>query len=515
MGVKKVIEIDVHTEEGVKNVKTLNKNIEGTEKQTEATKKATDGLLGSLDRMTGGAITAFRGIVSGAKNGVMAMRSLKVAMAATGIGLLVVAVGTLVSYFTNTQRGADLVSKSFKAIGVTVSVLIDRVSGFGEGLALIFSGKFREGADILKESIKGIGKEIKDESKAAYDLEDALHKVEDREIALIGVNAKRRAQIDKLRLAAEDETKSNKERAAALQEAVDIQNKITNDEIAIAKEKARISRENLALGESSREEIRENALLQARVIELESERDRSLRTVTTRLNAFRDAQGEANEVIRQRAEIQSVGNAGLTPDGIKAGISAEEQLQKGSLAVIQRYAKLRKQEAEGAANFEIWKEQQVKDQKLNLYAATAGAIATILGRNSKLGKAAGIAQATINTYQGITEVWKTVSTLPEPAATINKIASTLTVAASGFAAVRNIASVQLPFTAGGGGGGGATPNISAPPTPSFNLVGNSQANQLAGALNQNDQPIKAYVVSRNMTTQQEMDRNIRNTASVG
>ena len=69
---------------------------------------------------------------------------------------------------------------------------------------------------------------------------------------------------------------------------------------------------------------------------------------------------------------------------------------------------------------------------------------------------------------------------------------------------------------GGGGGIASSPQMSTPPpAPSFNLVGNNQANQLAGALNQNNQPIQAYVVSRDMTSQQEMDRNIRRTASVG
>jgi len=230
---------------------------------------------------------------------------------------------------------------------------------------------------------------------------------------------------------------------------------------------------------------------------------------------FTGSQKESNEALRERAEIEGL-NISVNPsEKIKALINNERELQKGKLDVIKDFTEQRKKQAAGAANFEIFKEQQLKEQKLNLYASTAGAIAMILGRNSKIGKAAGIAQATINTYQGITEVWKTASVLPEPAATIARIASTVAVAASGFAAVKNIASVQLPFTGGGGVGGGGAPSLAPPPAPSFNLVGNNQANQLAGALNQNNQPIQAYVVSRDMTSQQEMDRNIRRTASVG
>jgi hypothetical protein len=57
------------------------------------------------------------------------------------------------------------------------------------------------------------------------------------------------------------------------------------------------------------------------------------------------------------------------------------------------------------------------------------------------------------------------------------------------------------------GGGGA-------PAPSFNVVGNSGVNQIAQTLG-NQQPMQAYVVANNVTTQQSLDRNIVNNASLG
>jgi len=65
---------------------------------------------------------------------------------------------------------------------------------------------------------------------------------------------------------------------------------------------------------------------------------------------------------------------------------------------------------------------------------------------------------------------------------------------------------------GGGGGGGA----SAPAAPAFNVVGASSTNQLAQTIgNQKQQPIKAYVVANDVTTQQGLDRNIVQSASIG
>jgi hypothetical protein len=64
----------------------------------------------------------------------------------------------------------------------------------------------------------------------------------------------------------------------------------------------------------------------------------------------------------------------------------------------------------------------------------------------------------------------------------------------------------------GGGGGGGT----APTAPSFNVVGASSTNQIAQTIaNQQQQPIKAYVVANDVTTQQSLDRNIVSSASIG
>ena len=69
-----------------------------------------------------------------------------------------------------------------------------------------------------------------------------------------------------------------------------------------------------------------------------------------------------------------------------------------------------------------------------------------------------------------------------------------------------------------GGGGGAAPSGGggggAAPAPQFNVVGNSGVNQIAQTLGA-QQPVQAYVVASNVTTQQSLDRNIVANASLG
>jgi len=56
----------------------------------------------------------------------------------------------------------------------------------------------------------------------------------------------------------------------------------------------------------------------------------------------------------------------------------------------------------------------------------------------------------------------------------------------------------------------------APTPPSFNVVGSSGTNQLASAIGgQTQQPLKAFVVSNDVTTSQELERNIITNASIG
>ena len=171
-------------------------------------------------------------------------------------------------------------------------------------------------------------------------------------------------------------------------------------------------------------------------------------------------------------------------------------------------------------NYQKQKEEETKadkltnEQKLKFAGDTLGQIAGLLGANSRAGKAAASAQALINTYQGVTQVWKNETTLPEPFGTIQKIVATATTLSSGLQAVRAINSTPIPNipTRGGyGGGGGAV----ASTPPAFNVIGQAGTNQLANVIaEQRKEPVKAYVVSNEVTSAQSLDRNIVSEATL-
>ena len=92
------------------------------------------------------------------------------------------------------------------------------------------------------------------------------------------------------------------------------------------------------------------------------------------------------------------------------------------------------------------------------------------------------------------------------------------VIAAGIDNIKQIAASKPPPAPNGGssGGGISVPATSTPSAPAFNVVGASEANQLAQALGeQAQQPVQAFVVSNDVSTAQELDRNIIQGATIG
>ena len=125
-----------------------------------------------------------------------------------------------------------------------------------------------------------------------------------------------------------------------------------------------------------------------------------------------------------------------------------------------------------------------------------------------LDQASAVAGIAINTQKNAAKAgYFSPAGIAELAAGAVGIASAIMSARQGIAAI-NSSGIQ-----GGSGGGGG--GMSAPPAPRFNVVGSSGINQVAESIGrQNNQVIKAYVVSKDVTTAQSLDRNIVNAASM-
>lgn len=163
------------------------------------------------------------------------------------------------------------------------------------------------------------------------------------------------------------------------------------------------------------------------------------------------------------------------------------------------------------------KERDAKMETLGAVGNALGAFTNLAGKETQAGKALAIAQATIATYTGMAEIWGAKAEGTATTTLLSKIAASAVVAANGFAAVKNIASTKVPSTSGGGG---SAPSAPRPQRPTFNLTGSSGNSQLANLIgeangnNQSDRPLKAYVIGKDVTTQQELDRQLEDSAEI-
>jgi hypothetical protein len=175
--------------------------------------------LGGVRNYLSGVKTEMLTVSTTTTGWIKVLKLLKVALLGTGIGVLIVALGSLVSWFTKTQKGVEAANKIMGALGATVNVLIDRAGKLGSALVNLFTGNFKQAGNDAKSIFAGIGDEIVNETKQAWKLAEVLNEIDKREVMLSMSRAANRAEIEKLKKAADDQTLSTQERIKAAEKA--------------------------------------------------------------------------------------------------------------------------------------------------------------------------------------------------------------------------------------------------------------------------------------------------------
>jgi len=147
-----------------------------------------------------------------------------------------------------------------------------------------------------------------------------------------------------------------------------------------------------------------------------------------------------------------------------------------------------------------------------------GSIVNLVGEGSSIGKAAAVAQTTIDTYSSATAAYSSVVGIPIVGPALAAVAAGVAIA-SGMANVKKIMSTKTP--GGDVGGSMPTPSVpSAPPIdPNAALAQNIEGQQAQNQIGLEDQQgstganvVRAYVVSTEISDQQEADKKINDLA---
>tara|TARA_R110000824_G_scaffold348784_1_gene535491 strand:+ start:477 stop:2507 length:2031 start_codon:yes stop_codon:yes gene_type:complete len=480
----------------------------------------------------------------------------------------------IIGVFENPKQALiDFKDAFIENITNRISSAIETIGFLGSAIKKVFSGDFSGAMDDAKsagssyvdtltgvkgtidkvsESVSNLAKEIVNEGKAAANIADQRAKADklDRKLTVerAEANKKRAELLDK---AAQKDTFNAGERIRFLEEAALLEEEITNKEIESAKLRFDAKVAENALANSTKEDLEEEANLKAQLINLETAKLRKAKAVSAQIvGAKREEEAElkaiddkriADEKAADAAELKAANDLVKLKGEIAAAeaITEEEkralEIQKVTahydklieLAKAQGLAFEQLEKAKAAAldninednsKNEINWEELTQDQKVKIVSDGFNNLATILGEETVAGKAAAIAAATIDTFQSASASYKSLAGIPIVGPALGAAAAGAAIA-SGFKQVKAIRATKIP-TIGGktppSTGGGSVPSASIPQIPNFNTVGASSTNQLADAIGgQTKQPIKTYVVASDVTTAQNLERNIITGATVG
>lgn len=251
-----------------------------------------------------------------------------------------------------------------------------------------------------------------------------------------------------------------------------------------------LKKEEIELNNSISDAEKERRLAQ---LDFEAEQEEN---ELLKLEKQRERLEEENQIIIDDLERKRE----LYAEGTQARIDAEQEYLTKKQEIdnaITANEKSANEEKEKSAEL-------LEESKINLAQSGFSILGQLAKEGSALAKGVAVSQAVISTYQGINKALAE-TTDPTPTQSL-RFANAAAVGIAGFLNVAKILSTKETSTSASGGGG-------APSAPAFNLVEGTGTNQVAQSI-QEQAPLKAFVVSSDVTSGQEFDRNIKENASL-
>ena len=530
-----------------------------------------------LDKATGGAITKFQDFQKGITQGISTVKGLsktfkglRVAIAATGIGLIVVALGTIATYWdeitgfisgatAELERQQEELERTKKLLNDEVNLLnsqirLQELKGESTDETLL---TLRKTLLIQQELVQSqieeqqllLDKEIAqkneltffDKLKASFDIRKGYNYEEN--LALI--TAEKKASSTEEQIELEDKINKLKD------ERIKIETSLTALDVNAEKRRKKELDDEKKITD---ELLKQKEQAAKDDIKLQEEIDKALLTSKQDLRA------------KELADLDSYYEQLIIKATLAGNVEQETLLaleEQKRIALAEQQAEFdqedkeaedkRKEEEQKAQQVKIDEAQKILDAELDLEekkrkfkADTLDNLIQLGGEESKLSKALLVAKQAIALQEFLIDIGALQNKASITVAEANlDAAKSGTAIAAGTAETAKIGFPQniLPLlayagqaagiimaiksavsssksvaTTAGGKDKGGSPAIQPPvvSAPAFNIVGQNDTSQLAEAITgQTQAPIKAYVVSNEVTTAQSLDRNIVQGATIG
>ena len=541
------VELEAKTGKAIDKIDDLEQGIKGLNEELADTSKGLDGL-------DGGAKQARKGI-----------KGIGLALKASGVGLAVAAFAKLKEVFEQNQSVADTFATAFEVVSLMFNDFVNFVVGNAQTVIDVFKAFFEDPIGNIKDFGRAIVDNVINRFNSALEaigfLGEAVVKVFKGDFAGAMDSAKQGASsfVDAVALI---HPKDIAEGFNNIAEAT--KNYVTQTVTAAAT--------NIQLGKSAEiARVKQQGLIETydrQAEKLRQIRDDDTKSIEERIKANDDlaavldeqTQAMLDQVDIQIAAAQAQYDKNQSQENYIALLEAQQE-REAVLAQIEGFRSeqisnriaLQKEQKDLEDETEeeriekeeerLQKEAEIEQQRIDNKAAAADAIIGIVGAETAAGKAALVAKQLIAAQEMISNAKTALGKIATNSAeagvsTATGFANTLKAgfpqniplliayAAQAVGIGASIASAvgKAKSSVGSIGGGVNIPSVStpsapavaAPQAPAFNIVGASETNQLAEAIGtQQQQPVKAFVVSNDVSTAQELDRNIVQGASIG
>lgn len=474
--------------------------------------------LGNAVSAIGDIEQAYKGLSGVIKTSVLpSLFTLRGAFMALGIGLITTAVAFLVTNFDKIKESVGSLFPELKGLGISFNDVKQVVMGVGNAVIqfvitpITVAMKAIQG---LKDFVKGdktlseVGKDVAGAFAKGYDVVGNFKSGKEGEIERQKAEAIEEARRKKAEEAAKRKTPTSSGKSPAVTQAKTEQ----EERLRIEKETAeKIKDINEEYYKWKKLKNIENAN-ERKLAELQIEKNKELESVDN-LKVSEDLKQQNRlAILRKYQPLIEEAEGKITAE--KAEEEAQKRKEENEVKESEQSDFLKRQKdrldnfnnqvkqkrQEDLDDEKLKKEKQV--EYLNILGDARSALTDLAGKDTVASKALGIAQATINTFIGASEVLRAKSVLPEPFGTISKIANVAAIIGTGLSAVKNILKVNVP---GKGGSGGSIPSSGSIPTaPQLQTSTIAAQVQNVRVVNQPGQaPIRAYITNDELRTNQE------------
>jgi hypothetical protein len=536
MAVKKTIELEAKVDKAQKDLDGVAKSVQRIDDNLEEVKDT-----------TGGVAKGVKGIGN--------------ALKAAGIGLAVAAFAKLAEVFNQNQKVADAFNTTFEVLSLAFNDFFKFLDSNVGTVIDYFKGLFENPVQSLKNFGQAIVDNVIERVKSALDalgfLGDAVVKVFSGDFAGAAESAKNAGKelFDVVTGVNNTFDKVSEVVPKVVKGIVDY----TNNTVKLAKETVELNKaaeiaavinqgliekydrqaeQQRQLRDDETKTIEERIAANEKLGEILDEQAEKMLENAAAIERAAQAQYDKNDSDENFIALQEAKNEAAAIEAQIEGFRSEQLINRISL---EREAADLKKEADEA---ELERKEEIKQKELELAEAKKQATydaldATIdaAGAETKIGRALFIAKQAILIKEQISEAKATLQRIALRAseATVDTAKGAASTAKVGFPqnvplliafaaqAAGIISSVKSAVNAAkgsasamGGGGVSGGREAAAPAPPSFNIVGAAPENQLAQVIGDQEQkPVKAFVVSSEVSNQQALDRNITEEASIG